>query len=1502
MKSKSAPSKTVRRQQLQDTLSLKKSSLFVAVASLLGSHAATAGPEGGEIVNGIGSIVQTDPSSTLITQASERLGIDWQSFNVAEHESVRFDQPNSSSIALNKIFDQNPSQILGALDANGHVFLLNPNGMVFGEGAQINVAGLVATSLDLSQEDFAAGRFDFAGSDSAGLIVNRGLIQAATGGSVTLVGGSVANEGVIMAELGQVNLGAGTRASLDFTGDGLLFFEVSGALLTNSTGADAAVSNTGTIQANGGSVLLTAAAARGVFSSVVNNQGLVRASRIENSGGVIRLVGDGGDVLTSGTLDASGQGGAGGTVQVLGDRVALSGAAVVDVSGDTGGGSAQIGGSFQGSDPNVKNAEATFVGAGTRIDASAGDAGDGGEVIVWADGVTRFNGEIAARGGATSGDGGFVEVSGKETLLYRGQVDARAPNGAIGTLLLDPDSITIQGGEDVAGPDATAIDFDDDLGSDPYTVSEEALEEALATVVLNATDSITATETDTFTYDPDETQGVGVVLLQNNVSLEMRTRNGDGEGGDGPGGIDIGGDTALPNNAPLTFQTQGSGTITLEAGDPDTADQSASLVAGNLVTAGGSITLSALENVTVNNVNAGTGTVRIEIGTDSGNDWTLRIGGIVDGDPENSQLVGGSAESSGHTLIAGAGNDAFVLDAASEGTLNDISFQNFASVDGGGGNDDIQLVTADFAGDVSGGDGDDTFAINVSQTGVFDGGEGSDTFTVGAGVALSSAGVAVTGGADATGNDSDTLNVAANGAALTVSLESSVAGLGFSGTAATVFTGLDGSFAAIDTLVGSADTLQGRTVTSTWSETTYNDGTDTLTFSGIVTAEGRAEGLNTDTLQGGDAIDDLFTVAVAAPPGSVDLNNQNFVGIDALSGLGGDDDFDLNASFGGPINGDGGVDEFFVNATQAGVLNGGLGDDDFRLAVGVSANVLGDAGSDELFGATGQTIFTVAGPDAGTAQNGGGTVNFTSIENLTGNTGDDDFQLNAGLSGTAAGGGGVDEFFVNATQAGVLDGGAGDDDFRLAAGVSAANVQGGADSDEVLGATGQTIFTVAGPDAGTAQNGGGTVNFTSIENLTGNTGDDDFQLNAGLSGTAAGGGGVDEFFVNATQAGVLDGGAGDDDFRLAAGVSAANLQGGADSDEVLGATGQTIFTVAGPDAGTAQNGGGTVNFASIENLTGNTGDDDFQLNAGLSGTAAGGGGVDEFFVNVDQAAILNGGLGDDDFRLAVGVSANVQGDAGSDELFGATGQTIFTVAGPDAGTAQNGGGTVNFTSIENLTGNTGDDDFQLNAGLSGTAAGGGGVDEFFVNATQAGVLDGGAGDDDFRLAAGVSAANVQGGADSDEVLGATGQTIFTVAGPDAGTAQNGGGTVNFTSIENLTGNTGDDDFQLNAGLSGTAAGGGGVDEFFVNATQAGVLNGGLGDDDFRLAVGVSANVLGDAGSDELFGATGQTIFTVAGPDAGTAQNGGGTVDFASIENLTGNTGDDDFRSSPWRAH
>src|SRR5690606_18318093 len=130
-------------------------SVSFAVGLALFAHTAAAGPEGGEIVLGSGTISQ-DAGTTLITQGSDRRASDWRWFDVAAGEVVRFDQPSASAAALNRIFDQNPSAIFGALEANGHVYLLNPSGIVFGESARVDVGALIASSLDLALDAFVS--------------------------------------------------------------------------------------------------------------------------------------------------------------------------------------------------------------------------------------------------------------------------------------------------------------------------------------------------------------------------------------------------------------------------------------------------------------------------------------------------------------------------------------------------------------------------------------------------------------------------------------------------------------------------------------------------------------------------------------------------------------------------------------------------------------------------------------------------------------------------------------------------------------------------------------------------------------------------------------------------------------------------------------------------------------------------------------------------------------------------------------------------------------------------------------------------------------------------------------------------------------------------------------------------------------------------------------------------------------------------------------------------
>src|SRR6185503_15525961 len=222
-------------------------SLLFAFGS--GAHAL---PAGGAVSAGTATIAVT-PGRTTINQSSQNAAINWQSFSIGRTEAVQFVQPGSSSVALNRVLGPDPSSILGSLSANGKVFLVNPNGILFGQGAQVNVGGLVASTRGIADADFMAGRYRFTGQGS-GSVINQGTINA-DGGYVALLGASVSNEGVISARLGTVVLAAGNAMTLDVAGDGLL------NLTVNEGAFNALVSNGGLIRADGGNVMLTAQAA-----------------------------------------------------------------------------------------------------------------------------------------------------------------------------------------------------------------------------------------------------------------------------------------------------------------------------------------------------------------------------------------------------------------------------------------------------------------------------------------------------------------------------------------------------------------------------------------------------------------------------------------------------------------------------------------------------------------------------------------------------------------------------------------------------------------------------------------------------------------------------------------------------------------------------------------------------------------------------------------------------------------------------------------------------------------------------------------------------------------------------------------------------------------------------------------------------------------------------------------------------------------------------------------
>lgn len=393
-------------------------------------------PAGGVVAVGDASISST-AGSTTITQSTQNASINWQSFGIGQGEAVHFVQPNSSSVTLNRVLGSDPSSILGSLSANGKVFLVNPNGILFGQGASVNVGGLVASTLNIADNDFMAGRYSFNGSSGAA-VLNQGSINA-DGGYVALLGANVSNEGVISARLGTVALAAGNAVTLDVAGDGLLNVTV------NQGAVNALVNNGGLIRADGGQVLLSAQSAGSLLPSAVNNTGVIQAQTLKNHNGSIRLLGgQSGTVSVGGTLDASGLGAgqSGGSVTATGQYVGLFGAQI-KASGDAGGGTVLIGGGYQGQNPAVQNAAATYMSADSSISADAITNGSGGTVVLWADGSTRAYGSIAARGGAHGGDGGLIETSGHSLDVTGLQVNTGAAHGSYGTWLLDPADITI---------------------------------------------------------------------------------------------------------------------------------------------------------------------------------------------------------------------------------------------------------------------------------------------------------------------------------------------------------------------------------------------------------------------------------------------------------------------------------------------------------------------------------------------------------------------------------------------------------------------------------------------------------------------------------------------------------------------------------------------------------------------------------------------------------------------------------------------------------------------------------------------------------------------------------------------------------------------------------------------------------------------------------------------------------------------------------------------------
>jgi len=281
--------------------------------------AANALPTGGQVVAGQASVAQSGNAMT-VTQGSDKAILNWQTFDIGSQASVRFIQPSTGSVTLNRVLSGEASQIYGKLGANGHVFLVNPAGVVFGAGSKVDVGGLVASTMDITNEDFLAGRLDFRRNGASGGISNQGEITAGDGGLLALLAPTVRNEGIISARLGKVALAAGDRVTLQAGVNGLLQ-----VALEPST-VKTLVENRQLIVADGGQVIMTSKAADALAAGVVSNRGTVRARSLQEKEGRILLLADmaHGEVEHAGVLDASApDGGNGGFVETSAARVSL---------------------------------------------------------------------------------------------------------------------------------------------------------------------------------------------------------------------------------------------------------------------------------------------------------------------------------------------------------------------------------------------------------------------------------------------------------------------------------------------------------------------------------------------------------------------------------------------------------------------------------------------------------------------------------------------------------------------------------------------------------------------------------------------------------------------------------------------------------------------------------------------------------------------------------------------------------------------------------------------------------------------------------------------------------------------------------------------------------------------------------------------------------------------------------------------------------------------------
>ncbi|MBU0504036.1 MAG: filamentous hemagglutinin N-terminal domain-containing protein, partial [Candidatus Omnitrophota bacterium] len=422
-------------------------------------------PEGENVVYGQAQFSLENPS-TLNIRTSDKVIINYNGFGIGASETVNFLQPSSSSVALNRVTGGSISEIYGSLNANGNIFLINPNGILFGKDCSVNVGGLVASTLNMVNEDFIINRYNLFKDTVNGFIDNKGIIETNGGGSVSLIAGAVKNEGTISARLGSVNLVSGEAATLELDNRGLIQAVITEKVKTDILDKDNnkvndAVSNTGSILAEGGLVKICSEAITGIFDNLVNQEGTIKAtSLIEKDGQVILTSESQGIIQNTGQIDVSADQDNlnGGNVLIQGEMVGQFGEIKADALNGNAGDIKLLAKNIVSLNGNsVTTADAKLNGRGGNINIYSEDTA-----------IIKTGAKISAQGGEFSGDGGFIETSGLKVFDINVAPNVGAKNGRPGTWLIDPNNIIIQ-------DNGAAHANMDTVGSPWYTTADSAI-------------------------------------------------------------------------------------------------------------------------------------------------------------------------------------------------------------------------------------------------------------------------------------------------------------------------------------------------------------------------------------------------------------------------------------------------------------------------------------------------------------------------------------------------------------------------------------------------------------------------------------------------------------------------------------------------------------------------------------------------------------------------------------------------------------------------------------------------------------------------------------------------------------------------------------------------------------------------------------------------------------------------------------------------------------------